>query len=63
MDIEQRLNDLEEIIKNQQRQISELTSRLKHVDGELGVIDAQMNRSGENGYPSLYNVKEKLVGR
>jgi septal ring factor EnvC (AmiA/AmiB activator) len=61
MDFEERLNALEKLVKDQQEQISGLTKQIASINDELTVIDSQMNRPGKPGYPSLYDVKEKLI--
>jgi hypothetical protein len=61
MDIEQRLNDLEDLTKKQQDQIEGLEKRIYELNQELVVINDEMYFPGKNGYPSLYDTKEKLV--
>jgi hypothetical protein len=61
MDIERRLNTLEELIKKQQGQISGIDEQMDGIKQELVGIDDEMNRPGQGGYPSLFDVKQKLV--
>jgi flagellar hook-associated protein FlgK len=61
MDIENRLNILEELIKKQQKQISGLTEQINWLNQELVAINEEIYNPGQNGYPSLYDAKEKLV--
>ena len=63
MEIEQRLNDLEGLIKKQQGQIEGLEKKIYELNQELVVINDEMCFPGKNGYPSLYDAKEKLVER
>jgi hypothetical protein len=61
MDFEKEMNDLKVLVKQQQDQICWLERKVQQIDGELTVIDEQMNRPGKNGYPSLYDGIQKLI--
>jgi SMC interacting uncharacterized protein involved in chromosome segregation len=61
MEMEQRMKSLEDLVKKQEGQISELNDRIKNIDDELVIIDREMNLSGKNGYPSLFDAKRILI--
>ena len=61
MYIEERINILEELVKKQQDQISGLSEQINQLNKELVVINDEMYFPGQNGYPSLYDTKEKLI--
>jgi hypothetical protein len=61
MNFEKEIARLNVLVKKQQEQITYLENRLNEHNNELVVIGEELYLCGRNGYPSLYDVKQKLL--
>jgi hypothetical protein len=52
---------LNEIVQKQEKQITELENRLNEYNNELIVIGEELFLTSRNGYPSFYDIKQKLM--
>jgi hypothetical protein len=61
MDFEMEIMNLKKVIQEQQNRVSTLEGILTDINKELVVIGEEMHFPGKDGYPSIYDIKEKLV--